>query len=361
MIPKKIVIFGFPGLGDMIEFSPCFRILREGFSNPKITLVTVIDSVRILFEKSPYIDEVIFCDWVNISLFEKIKFINLLWKRHFDISILPFPSYRREFNLFSGLIRAKNRYSFRFNKGRFSEFTFLNNHLINADSTIQNVENNLQMMKALGLETKGKEEYDIPVRRSGSLVESFFYSNNINESDFKVGIHPGSDKRGMERRLPISKFAEISDYLSERYKARVIIFLGPHEDELKKEFLNLSKKQHIIVENMDIDKIAQLISVCNIFISGDSGLMHIASAMKVPSVAIFGPTNPVFVRPWRVQHEIVRLGLDCSPCFLFTDKRPLDKPLIECKIDEKFACIKRIESEDVLEKVNKMVTLLCGK
>lgn len=361
MIQKKIVIFGFPGLGDMIEFSPCFRILREGFSNAKITLVTTFDSVRILFQKSPYLDEVIFCDYFNISLFEKIKFINLLWKRHFDISILPFPSYRREFNLFSGVIGAKNRYSFRFDKGRFSEFSFLNNHLIDVDPTIQNVENNLQIMKALGLETKGKEKYEIPVRRTRLLVESFFSSNNINGSDFKVGIHPGSARRGMERRLPISKFAEISDYLSERYNARVIIFLGPHEDELKKEFLNTSRKQHIIVENMDIDKIAQLVSVCNIFISSDSGLMHIASAMNVPTVAVFGPTNPVFVRPWKVPHEIVRLGLDCSPCFLFTDKRPLDKPLIECKIDEQFACIKRIESEDVLEKVKKMVTLLYGK
>jgi len=355
------LIYGFVGLGDMVEFSPCFRILREGFSNSQITLVTVWGAVQSLFTKSSYLDEVIYFDFFNAGLFEKLKFINSLRRRHFDISILPFPSYRREFNIFSGIIRAKERYSFKFDKGMFSECSFLNNHPILSDPTLHNVQNNFKIMRELGLETKGNEKYDIPVLLSRSFIQSFLSSNSITEFQFKVGIHPGSDKRGKDRRLAISKYAEISDYLSDKYKARVIVFLGPHEDELKKEFLRSSKKQHIVAENMDIDKIAQIISICNIFISGDSGLMHIASAMKIPTVAIFGPTNPTFVRPWGIPHEIVNLGLECSPCFLFTDKHPLDKPLIECKIDEKFACIKRIEPVDVLDKVDKMIMLLYGK
>ena len=52
---KKILIFGFVGLGDMIEFSPCFKILRDGFPSSQIVLVTIWDAVRSLFQKSPYI------------------------------------------------------------------------------------------------------------------------------------------------------------------------------------------------------------------------------------------------------------------------------------------------------------------
>jgi len=355
------VIYGFVGLGDMVEFSPCFKILSEGFSNSHIALVTVWDAVQTLFQKSPFLDEVIYFDFFKARLLEKLKFINSLRRRHFDISILPFPSYRREFNVFSGIVNAKERYSFKFDKGRFSECTFLNNRLVLADPTVHNVENNLNLMRKLGFEIGGKEKYEIPVIPSNSFIQSFLSSNSITESEFKIGIHPGSDKRGRDRRLAISKYAEISDYLSQKYKARVIIFLGPHEDELKNEFLSSSKKQHILAEKMGIDKITQIISVCNLFISGDSGLMHIASAMNVPTVAIFGPTNPAFVRPWGIPHEIVSLGLDCSPCFLFTDKHSLNKPLIECKIDEKFDCIKRIESRDVLDKVDKIISLLYGK
>jgi len=357
---KKILILGLVGLGDMIEFSPCFKILRDGFSNSKIVIVTIWDTVRSLFEKSPYVDEVIYFDFLKVNFFEKLRFISSLHRMHFDISILPYPSYRREFNILSRIVGATHRYSFDFDKGKFRELSFLNNHRIDADPTIHNVENNLRLMKALGFKTTGEEKYDIPVRRS-PFVDNFLQDRNINPSGLKVGIHPGSDKRGKDRRLDVYKYAEISDFLVAKYKAQIFIFLGPHEEDLKNDFLFASKKQqHIIVDKMELDKVAQLISTCHIFVSSDSGLMHIAAAMGVPTVAIFGPTNPIFVRPWGVPHEIVRLGLECSPCFFFTEKHALNQPLIECKIDEKFACMRRIETKDVLVKVEKMIGLLYG-
>jgi heptosyltransferase II len=356
---KKIVILGFVGLGDMIEFSPCFKILRHGFPNSQIIMVTNREAVRSLFEKSSYIDEIIYSDFIKAKFVEKLRFVNALRRRHFDVSILPFPSYRREFNIFSGIVGAKSRYSFKFHKGNFREMSFLNNCRVDADDFLHNVENNLKLMRALGLRTAGEEKYDIPVQRSTSFLDSFLRERNINASDLKVGMHPGTDKRGKERRLDVNKFVEIGDYLCDKYKAQVLVFLGSHEEDLKSDFLSSSRKHRpVIVEKMEIEKVAQLISICNIFISSDSGLMHIASAMGVPTVAVFGPTNPALVRPWGVPHEIVRLGLECSPCFVFTEKHSLNEPLIECKIEEKFACMKRIESRVVLDKVEKMIRML---
>jgi heptosyltransferase II len=356
---KTILIFGFVGLGDMIQFSPCLKILRNEFSNSQIIVVTIWDVVRTLFKKSPYIDEVIYFDFFKANFFEKLKFVGSLRARHVDISILPYPSYRREFNIFSGVVGAKRRYSFKFHKGNFREMSFLNNCRVDADDFLHNVENNLKLMRALGLKTTGEKKYDIPVQRSTSFLDSFLRERNINSSDLKVGMHPGTDKRGKEKRLDVNKFVEIGDYLCDKYKAQVLVFLGPHEEDLKSDFLSSSRKHRpVIVEKMEIEKVAQLISICNIFISSDSGLMHIASAMGVPTVAVFGPTNPVHLRPWGVPHEIVRLGLECSPCFVFTEKHSLNEPLIECKIDEKFACMKRIESRVVLDKVEKMIRML---
>src|SRR5215216_636111 len=116
---KKILILGLVGLGDMIEFSPCFKILRDGFSNSKIVIVTIWDTVRSLFEKSPYVDEVIYFDFLKVNFFEKLRFISSLHRMHFDISILPYPSYRREFNILSRIVGATHRYSFDFDKGKF--------------------------------------------------------------------------------------------------------------------------------------------------------------------------------------------------------------------------------------------------
>jgi heptosyltransferase II len=356
---KKILISGFLGLGDMVMFSPCFRILRAGFPDSEIVLVTHWEPVNSLFKESPYIDKIILFDLPKANFFEKLKFLKSLRKMCFDISILPFPSYRRELNIISAVVGAADRYCFNFHKGKWTEFTFLNNHQIQVDRSLHSVENNLKLMHTIGLETRGKQEkYDIPVQHSSSFVDNFLLNMNISTSDFKVGIHPGSDMRTKDKRLDISKFAEISDFVAGNYKARVLVFLGRHEEDLKREFLSSARYPHTIVENLELDKVAQLISCCQIFISNDSGLMHVASAMGAPTVTIFGPTNHNSVSPWGVPYEIVRLGLKCSPCFFGTERRPLNKPLIECRIDEKFACMKRIESRDVMEKVKKMISLL---
>jgi ADP-heptose:LPS heptosyltransferase len=86
---------------------------------------------------------------------------------------------------------------------------------------------------------------------------------------------------------------------------------------------------------------AALMKKCSLFISNDSGPMHMAAAVGVPTVAIFGPTNPVWVKPWGVKHRIVRLGLPCSPCFRYSPA-----PL-KCAAHIDFACLKDIDVDQV--------------
>ena len=143
------------------------------------------------------------------------------------------------------MVRATQRYSFNFDKGKFTELSFLNNDRIDADPTLHNVENNLKLMHGLGLKTTGKEKYDIPVQGSTSFVDRFLVERNINSSDLKVGIHPGSDKRGKDRRLDISKFVEICDHLVDKYGAKVFIFLGPHEEDSKKTYFVFIKERAV--------------------------------------------------------------------------------------------------------------------
>ncbi len=355
---KKILIFGFLGLGDMVMFSPCLKLLRNGFPDSQIVLVTNLESVRSLFKKSPYIDHLIYFDILRANFVEKLKFLHSLRKMHFDISISPYPSYRLELNLISFITGAEKRFSFNFHKGTLSQLLFLNNCRLNVDSTLHTVDCNLKLMNSLGLQTDGQEKYDIPVECSGTFIDNFLNEKNIRPYDFKVGIHPGSDIRSKGKRLDICKFAEISDFLADMYEAKVLLFLGQHEEGLKNEFMHSARHSHIVVEHLELEKIAQLISSCALFISNDSGLMHVASAMQTPIVAIFGPSNHVSVAPWKVVHQVVRLGLDCSPCFFGTERHSMKKPLIECKIDDKFACMRRMEVRDVITKVEKMIMLL---
>jgi len=355
---KKIIIFGLLGIGDIVEFSPCFRLLKEKFPDSTITLFTIWESIQNLFKESPFIDEIICEKILECNTIQKFKILQKLRKKKFDISILPFPSYRREFNIVSFWTGAKNRYSFDFGKGKWSEINFLNNHLVLVDKTKHNVENNFKLLDKLGIKTTGKEEYELPIHITNLFLEKFLKENNIHKSDLIIGIHPGSDKRGKDRRISISKFARISDHISKKYKAKIILFFGPHEKELKQEFIDLAKNNHIIVDDKIINEVAKIISSCSIFISSDSGLMHIASAMKIPTVVMYGPTDPVLTHPWQVPYEIVTYGAECSPCFYYTEKHALNEPLIECKIEDKFSCVKEIQVSEILFKIDKLIELI---
>jgi heptosyltransferase-2 len=279
-----------------------------------------------------------------------------LRKMRFDISILPYPSFRREFNLFSMAVGAKNRYAFKFNTHTtLTELSFLNNRLVEADYSKHNVENNLNLLRRLGISTPTNISYEIFIKESLD-AKRFCEEKGISNASLLIGVHVGSDKRGKERRLPITTFAKVCDELVKLYGAKIVVFFGPHEEDLIEDFRKSSQEDHILVHGMDILDVAYIISKCHIFISGDSGLMHLASAMRVPTIAIFGPTNPTFVRPWGVPYEIVSLGLECSPCFVFTEKHPLDRPLIECKIEDKFACIRKIDAHIIVQKVGQLVS-----
>jgi len=69
-----------------------------------------------------------------------------------------------------------------------------------------------------------------------------------------------------------------------------------------------------VVGGLDLAKLAALIRRCDLYLGNDSGVTHLASALGVATVALFGPTDPVKYGPFDSRDRIVRLGLVCSPC-----------------------------------------------
>ena len=104
---------------------------------------------------------------------------------------------------------------------------------------------------------------------------------------------------------------------------------------------------------METENLAQTSAVmkrCNVFVSNDSALMHIAAALQLKIIGIIGPTNPNYITPWQTENKLVSLNLDCSPCFYYSPK-----PLTCSREDVKFKCIKELSVELVLKKVNEFL------
>jgi ADP-heptose:LPS heptosyltransferase len=93
-----------------------------------------------------------------------------------------------------------------------------------------------------------------------------------------------------------------------------------------------------------------LLERCRAFVSNDSGVMHLAAAVGVPVVGLFGPTDWVRLHPWTLQHAIVRRDLPCMPCFYYSS-RPL-----RCVANINYACMREISVDEVYNAVQTLLS-----
>jgi heptosyltransferase-2 len=160
----------------------------------------------------------------------------------------------------------------------------------------------------------------------------------IAPNDFLVGIHPGGSS--FDKRWPEENYAQVADALVQEYGAKILILRGPDEAELERNLQSTVQSKSIGYAPGSIRELAALIKRCNLFVCNDSGPMHIAAALDVPTVAIFGPTDHVAWKPLSDAATIVRRDMPCWPCSAH-----------KCKIG--WECTKKLAVNTVWNEVEK--------
>jgi heptosyltransferase-2 len=157
-----------------------------------------------------------------------------------------------------------------------------------------------------------------------------------------VGVHAGTSvfKGHAKRRWPGEKFASLIDSMPD---VRFLLFGTAEDLDANSRIISLVKKtgQAVQVSSATVREAAAIFGGLDAFVTNDSGLMHVAAAMETPVAAILGPTNPAYISPWKVRHNIVRTGIPCSPCFYYSPK-----PL-QCSLDGSFRCLTELPVGDV--------------
>ncbi|WP_151900764.1 lipopolysaccharide heptosyltransferase II [Sulfurimonas hydrogeniphila] len=199
------------------------------------------------------------------------------------------------------------------------------------------------------------------IRTNQHLVEQYTQIAMVNVDDFTqeipplklyikaksfekptLGINAGATYGSAKRWYP-ERFAKVAAYFSKQYD--IIIFGGPNEVEMAQEIEDNLKALHVnnyinLAGKTNIEELCANIGGCSLFITNDSGPMHVAAAYQVPTVAIFGPTRYKETSQWKNEKSIiVRHELDCSPCM----KR-------ECPLKH-HDCMKGITASEVIEAV----------
>ncbi len=329
-------------------FTPALQKLKDELPNSEVDCLAMFKGAADLYERLPQINKVHYFDFMQRSKIDVLKFVISL-SRKYDATINVYPSNRKEYNIISTLVAAKRRAGVNYNRKNFINLGWLNNVTIQENDELHNVEENIKLVEKL----IGKSIDEIPpmifpfTNEDLNYAENYLQNLEIKETDLVIGFHAGCStlKNHMKRRWEPEKFAELGKRLIENHKAKIFLFGGPEEDDLKENIKNKIRSENsYVIKTKNLPQSIAVMKRCNLFVSNDSSLMHMASAIVLPVVAIIGPTNTNYIRPWKTKHKIISLNLDCAPCFFYSPK-----PLICTREDIQFKCIKELTVDMVYD------------
>ncbi|MBN2406070.1 MAG: hypothetical protein JXJ19_00075 [Elusimicrobia bacterium] len=321
-------------IGDMVLSTPVFRAVREAFPGAKTALLLKAYTKDLVKENTD-IDELMIIDELSIKeLFSALKKLNpdLVFVLNYSIwgNILAFIS------------GARHRVGFETPGGTFlltkkspNDLTLVHTHKI---------ETYLHMVKSIGI-TPGNREPAVSITKEGEEEADRFLKNNMIDTErLLVLIHPGSG--GIHTRWKKEGFAEVADRIIAEYNGQVIILGSVGEKDLVSEVINImTSKEAVQAVGLPLSMVISIIKKCDLFVGNSTGTMHVAAALKVPVVAIFGNKHPIDSYkkwgPWGEGHLIVTNDPGCKNC------HPAD-----CRTYE---CLNSITADEVFSGVEKQI------
>ena len=325
--PFRILIRSSNWLGDAVMSVPAVRAIKAGRPDAHIT-VAVPSKIASMWKLVPEVSEIV--PLANKSLLATVRSIRR--QSRFDVVIL-FPNSLRA-ALETWLTGIPRRVGYR---GHFRRW--LLNQIICQRDTPGPIEHQadryLRVACELGASVQDNWREALPRVRDISDGTGTVPSGN---ERVKLALSPGAEYGSTKRWLP-QRFAEVAAAVVAKLSVQWIL-LGTPKDMAVGETIARTLG-HSCVNRIGQTTLEQLIDElreCRLLLTNDTGTMHLASLLGVPTVAIFGSTEPRLTGPLGDGHIIVRHQVECSPCFLR-----------ECPID--FRCMKAVSVDEAINGV----------
>lgn len=289
----KFLILRFSSIGDIVLTTPVVRCLKLQYPDSEVHFATK-KQFKVLVENNPYIDKFFLLDESLDS------FIKILQNENYNFVI------DLHNNLRTSIIKYRLRKkSFSFNKLNFEKWLLVNLK-INRLPDIHIVDRNLQTVESLGIKNDNRGlDYFIPPSQEVSL-------DNIVERDQRFVAYAIGGQH-FTKKLPIERIIELCSKINKK-----IILLGGKEDEPTGEIVQhtLGNKIYNACGKYNLNQSASILKQAEYVISHDTGLMHIASALKKRIISIWGNTVPEFgMYPYQTEFKIIEnKHLSCRPC-----------------------------------------------
>ena len=335
---KNILVINLMHLGDLMLTTPVFRTLRANYPQARITLLAD-KKLRELVECNPHLDACLFLDkkGKDDHLLSFLHFARRLRKQHFDLVI----NLHRNERASALAALSGGKHIIGYSKPGFAlafEQTMPNEHFAK-----HQVEAHFDVLRQfLGLTKIDNAGLEMVVPEAARKEAEAQWAESFPAEAKAVAFNIGAS--WLTKRWLRGYFAECADsFIREGY--HVAFFGGPMDEEIVKGCLgDMAEKDsplvHVFTGKVSLGVLAGLLSHCVLFLTTDSGPMHVGDAMNVPIVTMFGASPVTGFCPYDSKDILIKTPEDCHPCRIH-----------ECpkQGEEHLACMKHITVATVME------------
>lgn len=332
----KILIIKIAALGDVLVSSPFFQLIKNSYPECKIDHL-VLKGFEKVTENNKYVNEIIIIK--NLTLFNLIKLYYEIKKNNYDIAFIfhrnflfQFICYMANINLIYGF---KSKYNL-----------FLKKFLvykIDINRTLQ--EYNLIKLSGLKISRVTNLEYYINYNK----IENFRILDVLPEKYIACGVGGGNIFSSADSRMwPCDYYIELISKVNFKF---VLIGHGKI-DKLRADEIESRSLGRVInlVGKTNYDEVANIIKNSTLYVGNDSSLLHLASAVGVPTLGLFGPTSPSAANPIGARQHFILAKYPCSPCYNPYDGK---SSVMYCCANNR--CMKSIVVDEVVRYINNLI------
>ena len=282
-------------LGDLLAGVPLLRAIKEKYPQCKITLIVSPVNYTGLV-KNKFIDVLFIFDKRKLLLPTYLFKLYKILRKQYDAAIVPVTvSISFTSNLLCRFSNSKIRIGPKSLDGKQNESAYLFDKLVDIDwrkFPDSNVSDRvLDIVRPFGIDTNNfrcEISFD---EKDVESADKFLKSLNVSPKDVVIGFHCGAGKK--QNRWSLLKYVELIKLLNQNYNAKMYL-TGSNSDEEEISYVlkHVPFKLGLFI-NKSIPEVAALISKSYLFISNDTGIMHVAGTTNTPQISIFGPTNPL--------------------------------------------------------------------
>lgn len=298
---KKILLLRHDRIGDMVLSTGVFKALKKAYPDASI-MVLASDSNKEVLQNNPDIDEVLVYKGLRWFLKEVRQ-----WKP--DLALDLFYTYELKTAFLTYISGAKYRLGFE-NADRQVFFNIKGPKMTKACSMIGHL---AELINSLGVNLEGCEPHIYLSEEEISWARNYLIASRIDTFFPKVAMHPGGFYPS--QRWQADGFAKVGRKIIEKFHANVILIGDRNEEGLIKKIKQQIGPGNVFVwHDLSLRQVISLLSQCDMLFCNNSGLLHAACVLKIPTVSTMGPTDPALWQPYGKNNIVIRQDLPCSPC-----------------------------------------------